>query len=171
MENRLWNRAALRCVKLTCLMVWSSWLSAAPVSLGADSLSAAAPDSASTAGSAHKMGITITIGSTTIDAVLRDNATAQDFAAQLPLTLTLRDLSAAEKVSGPLPKRLTEKGAPASDAGEIGDIAYYAPWSNIAFYRGKGPDAPGVIKIATLTSPTRALEQSGEVRVTIKRAE
>ncbi len=119
---------------------------------------------------AHRMNIHIAIGSRSMAATLEDNPTARDFVALLPLTLTLRDFSDAEKVSGALPKRLSEEGAPATDAGDVGDIAYYAPWANVAFYRGRGPDASGVIKIARITSGIDALNQPGQVRVTISRA-
>lgn len=122
-------------------------------------------------GGDHRVSIRIVIGSTTMTATLADNPTARDFASLLPLTVTLRDLSPAEKVSAALPKRLSEKGAPVRDAGAVGDIAYYAPWSNIAFYRGQGPDASGVIRIARITSGIEALNQPGQVRVTISRAD
>ncbi|WP_218916106.1 cyclophilin-like fold protein [Tolumonas auensis] len=115
------------------------------------------------------MNIRISIGSTIMVATLEDNPTARDFATLLPLTVTLRDFSAAEKVSGALPKHLSEDGAPATDAGAVGDIAYYAPWGNIAFYRGRGPDASGVIKIAKIISGIEALNQQGNVRATISR--
>lgn len=118
---------------------------------------------------AHRVNIHIAIGSTSMTATLEDNPTARDFTALLPLTLMLRDFGDAEKVSGALPKRLSEEGAPATAAGAVGDIAYYAPWGNIAFYRGRGPDAPGVIKIARITSGIEALNQPGQVRVTISR--
>lgn len=117
----------------------------------------------------HRVNIRISIGSTIMVATLEDNPTARDFAALLPLTVTLRDFSAAEKVSGALPKYLSEDGAPATDAGAVGDIAYYAPWGNIAFYRGRGPDASGVIKIAKIISGIEALNQQGNVRATISR--
>ena len=120
---------------------------------------------------AHRVNIRIAIGSANMVATLDDNPTARDFVALLPLTVTLRDFSSAEKVSGALPKRLSEEGAPATDAGAVGDIAYYAPWGNIAFYRGGGPDAPGVIKIAKITSGIDALNQTGQVRATITRAD
>jgi len=117
----------------------------------------------------HRVNIRISIGSTIMDAALEDNPTARDFATLLPLTVILRDFSDAEKVSGALPKRLSEEGAPATNAGTVGDIAYYAPWGNIAFYRGRGPDASGVIKIAKIISGIEALNQQGNVRATIFR--
>lgn len=119
---------------------------------------------------AHRMAVHIAIGSTSMTALLEDNATARDFASLLPLTITLREFGHAEKVSGALPKRLSEQGAPATDAGAFGDIAYYAPWGNLAFYRGQGPEATGVIKIAKITSGIEALRQAGQISVTISRA-
>lgn len=117
------------------------------------------------------VNIRIVVGSATMTGRLDDNPTARDFVTQLPVSLTLRDLGSAEKVSGALPRRLTEEGAPARDAGSQGEIAYYAPWGNIAFYRGQGPDAAGVITIGRITSGIEALDQPGEVGVTISRAE
>lgn len=119
----------------------------------------------------HPVHVQIAIGSRTMEATLGDNPAAQDFAAQLPVTVILRDLSDAEKVSGALPKPLSQDGARRTDAGSPGDIAYYAPWGNIAFYRGRGPDAAGVIKIGRITSGVEALNQSGTVRATISRSD
>lgn len=116
------------------------------------------------------LNIHITIGTKTMEAILEDNPTAREFVSLLPLTVTLRDFSSAEKVSDALSKRLSEEGAPATDAGVEGDIAYYAPWRNIAFYRGQGPDASGVIKIAKITSGIEALNQPGEMQVTLSRS-
>ncbi len=132
---------------------------------------AAGDTAASGQDGAQHMAIHIVIGSTTMVATMEDNPTARDFVTQLPLTLTLRDFSAAEKVSGALPRRLSQEGAPPADAGALGDIAYYAPWGNIAFYRGQGPNASGVIKIAKITSGLAALEHPGELTVTISRTE
>lgn len=115
--------------------------------------------------------IHITVGTTRMTATLEDNPTARDFASLLPLTLTLREFGAAEKVSGALPRPLTEEGAPATDAGDAGDIAYYAPWRNIAFYRGQGSNASGVVRIARIISGIEALHQPGQMPVTITRAD
>jgi hypothetical protein len=117
------------------------------------------------------VNIRIAIGSMNMMATLEENPTALDFLSLLPVTLMLRDFSVAEKVSGALPKRLSEEGSPTTDAGAVGDIAYYAPWGNIAFYRGNGPDASGVIKIAKITSGVKALSQPGLLRVTISRVD
>lgn len=102
-------------------------------------------------------------------ATLNNSPTAQSFAVLLPITMTLRDISTAEKVSDALPTRLSEEGAPKRGMGTIGDIAYYSPWGNIAFYRDKGPNASGVIKIEKIISGVEALNYSGRVTITVSR--
>lgn len=111
--------------------------------------------------------ISITLGTKTMVAVVRDNPTAQEFISLLPMTVTLRDFSPAEKVSRELPQALSQQGAANMDSGSVGDIAYYAPWGNIAFYRGQGPVAHGVIKIARIISGIDALNQEGSLEATI----
>ncbi len=139
--------------------------------MSAGEVHAAGGVAASDQGAGHRVNIRIVAGSTTMAATMDDNPTARDFVTQLPVTLTLRDLDSAEKVSGALPRRLTEAGAPARDAGSQGEIAYYAPWGNIAFYRGQGPDAAGVITIGRITSGIEAVNQQGQLTVTISRAD
>ena len=79
--------------------------------------------------------IQIQLDGRVFSAVLYENASAKDFLAQLPLTLTLSDFNGTEKIAD-LPKRISEEGAPAGFKPEAGDIAYYAPWGNLAiFYR------------------------------------
>lgn len=117
----------------------------------------------------HCVKVRIFVGTATMTATLEDNPTARDFAALLPLALTLRDFGDAEKVSDAMPVRLSEEGAPATDAGAAGDIAYYVPWRNIAFYRRRGPDAAGVVRIGRISSGEEVLNQPGLLQVTITR--
>ena len=58
--------------------------------------------------------IRLTIADQSITAQLADNPTAQDLAAQLPLTLSIRDFNRVEKIAE-LPRPLTMKGVPAGD--------------------------------------------------------
>ena len=82
------------------------------------------------------MKICMDIEGTAITATLLDTATARDFASLLPLTLTLNDYAATEKISD-LPRRLSTEGAPLGSDPSVGDIAYYSPWENLAlFYWG-----------------------------------
>ncbi|MFT4066791.1 cyclophilin-like fold protein [Paraburkholderia sp.] len=157
-------------ILLVLLVTCSAFASSVHAASNATEAGIAGSEAVSAPEGAHDVNIRIDIGAKVMTATLDDNPTARDFASLLPLTMTLRDLSDAEKVSGALPRGLSEAGAPPTDAGTVGDIAYYAPWKNIAFYRGHGPDASGVIRIARITSGMEALNRSGQVRVTISRA-
>jgi hypothetical protein len=117
----------------------------------------------------HHMNIKIAIGTTTLKATLDDNPTARDFASLLPITVKLEDFNSSEKITGELPKPLSQEGAPAAAAGAVGDIAYYAPWGNLALFYQPGPNARGLIKMGRITSGIEALKQPGTLRVTISR--
>ena len=95
------------------------------------------------------MGISISTAGVELRGTLEDTATARDFAALFPLTLTLDDYAGTEKVAD-LPRRLDTTGAPASYTGRPGDITYYAPWGNLALFHGDGPYAPGLIRLGRL---------------------
>jgi len=79
------------------------------------------------------MKIRLKLEDKVLTATLNDSKTARDFVAQLPLTLTLTDYSKTEKISD-LPKKLSTDGAPSGSDPSVGDIAYYAPWGNLAFF-------------------------------------
>jgi hypothetical protein len=83
------------------------------------------------ANSADRTPIRITFGDTELTARLHDNSTARDLAAQLPLTLTFRDLNNVEKTA-PLPRGLSLEGAPEGDDPLVGDIGYWAPDGDLA---------------------------------------
>jgi hypothetical protein len=116
------------------------------------------------------MKIRMIIEGTAITATLADNGTARDFAALLPLTLTLEDYAATEKISG-LPRRLSTEGAPPGSDPDVGDLAYYAPWGNLAvFYRDFGYSI-GLVKLGSIDAGVETLQRSGSLRVTIERIE
>jgi hypothetical protein len=111
--------------------------------------------------------ISLTVGSTAHRATLRDTPAGRDFAALLPLSLTLRDFAGTEKISD-LPSRLSTAEAPAGAAADGGDIAFYAPWGNLAiFYRPSGY-AQGLIVFGRLeTGMDHLAAATGDVPVTI----
>lgn len=117
------------------------------------------------------MNIRITIASTTLEATLDDNPTARDFAELLPLTVTLEDFHSVEKKTDALPKRLSQKDAPGSASAAAGDIMFYAPWGNLAFFYRSSPSAHGLIKMGRITSGVEILRQPGPLRATISRAD
>ena len=113
------------------------------------------------------MKIRMDIEGTAITATLLDTATARDFASLLPLTLTLNDYAATEKISD-LPRRLSTEGAPLGSDPSVGDIAYYSPWGNLAlFYKDSGY-ASGLVKLGKFDSGVEALKRPGPLSVTIE---
>lgn len=112
------------------------------------------------------MKINLTIGDRVLPATLLDSPAARDLAAMLPLTLTLEDYSATEKIS-PLPRKLSTQGAPAGTDPSVGDITYYSPWGNLAiFYRDFGY-ARGLVKLGRIESGIETLATPGARTVTI----
>ncbi len=115
----------------------------------------------------NNMKIRLTVNDKVVSATLADNASARDFLALLPLSLTLKDYASTEKISD-LPKKLTTQGAPAGIDPDVGDITYYAPWGNLAiFYRDFGY-AAGLVKLGHIDAGVEALKVSGSVQVTIE---
>ena len=83
---------------------------------------------------AESMKIRMKINEAEVIVALTDNASSRDLVALLPLRLTLEDYGAIEKI-GYLPRKLSTTGAPAGSTPSAGDVSYYAPWGNLAFFR------------------------------------
>jgi hypothetical protein len=114
------------------------------------------------------MRIRITLKDAVVTATLVDSQTTQDFISFLPLTLTLEDYAGTEKISD-LPRRLSTEGAPPGSDPSAGDIAYYAPWGNLAmFYRDFGYSS-GLVILGKIDSGIEALSVPGSVNVTIEK--
>src|SRR5207244_13172748 len=90
------------------------------------------------------MKIRLTINGKAISATLTTNGAAKDFLSLLPMTLTLDDYAATEKIAY-LPRKLSAAGAPAGSDPSDGDIAYYGPWGNLAIFYKDAPYARGLI--------------------------
>jgi hypothetical protein len=106
------------------------------------------------------LNIRFDVEGSAITATLDDNATSRDFVSLLPLTLTLEDYAATEKVSD-LPKRLSTEGAPAGTKAVAGDVSYYAPWGNLAIFHKDFGYAKGLVKLGTLDSGIEILRRAG----------
>ncbi|MFD7406522.1 cyclophilin-like fold protein [Streptomyces sp. NPDC059866] len=116
------------------------------------------------------MNIRLTINGTPVDATLNDSAAARDFADQLPLDLTLTDFHQTEKIAD-LPRRLSTSGAPEGATPRAGDLAYYAPWGNLAVFYRDFPYSDGLIILGRIPeSATEQLAAADEVPVTIENA-
>ena len=111
------------------------------------------------------MKIKLIAADQTFTALLEDSQAARDFAALLPIELTLRDYNRTEKVAD-LPRRLGTESAPDGVDPAVGDITYYAPWGNLAiFYRDFGYSR-GLVRLGRFEGGVEALAKTdGPVRV------
>lgn len=127
----------------------------------------AVPPTETSAKRTDSMKIRLKVEDKVITATLNDSKTTQDFISLLPLTLTLEDYVGTEKISN-LPKRLSTEGVPSGSDPSIGNIAYYAPWGNLAiFYRDSGY-ASGLVLLGKIDSGIEAFNAPGSVKVTIE---
>ena len=101
------------------------------------------------------------------NATLGDGASARAFRALLPLTVELTDYNATEKIAD-LPKRLATEGEPAGVDPEPGDLAYYAPWGNLAVFYKDFTYSRGLVRLGRLDSIPDAFRRSTPVKVTIE---
>jgi hypothetical protein len=111
--------------------------------------------------------IQIVINGKVVIATLDDNPTAKDFYSLLPLKLTLDDYAATEKVAY-LPRKLSRDGAPAGARPVIGDIAYYAPWGNLAIFYKDFAYSDGLIKLGKIDSGLESVIADGSLKITIE---
>jgi hypothetical protein len=115
------------------------------------------------------MKIRIEVDGSAIIATLNDSEAARDFGALLPLSVTLEDHASTEKVAT-LPRRLSTTGAPAGSDPDVGDIAYYAPWGNLAMYYRDFGYSVGLVKLGRIESGVERLRRASG-RATIVRIE
>jgi hypothetical protein len=105
-----------------------------------------------------------------LTATLADTPSAKDFATLLPLHLTLEDHAATEKISD-LPRRLSVEGAAAGATPSAGDLAYYAPWGNLALFHRSFPYSEGLVILGRIHTGVEALRRPGRMTVTVERVE
>jgi hypothetical protein len=114
------------------------------------------------------MKIRLMVNDTVIaTATLDDNESARQFAALLPLSLVLNDYAATEKVAD-LPGRLSTKGAPDGYKPSAGDIAYYAPWGNLAIFHKDFGYSSGLVRLGRLDSGLDAMRRPGQMSVRVE---
>jgi len=110
----------------------------------------------------------IEVGGKTLTATMFDSAATKDLLAQLPLTLTLNDFNGTEKIANP-PKKLSISGAPDGFEPVAGDIAYYAPWGNLAIFYRDFRYSRNLIRLGKIDGDgIKSLRVSGDVKVSIR---
>ena len=100
------------------------------------------------------MKIRIKVGKEVLTATMLNTETSRDFISMLPLTLRMKDYSKTEKVSD-LPRRMSTNNVPCGYDPSVGDIAYYAPYGNLAIYYRDFGYSKGLIKLGVLTAVQR----------------
>jgi hypothetical protein len=113
------------------------------------------------------MKIRIEFNGASITATLYDNPSARDFASMLPLHLTIDDYSTNEKIAY-LPRKLTEEGSGPFGNEAPGDLAYYAPWGNLAFFYGSYRYSTGLIRLGRIDGDIAPLLARGKFDLHIK---
>lgn len=116
---------------------------------------------------AQDMKIRISFGGKAVTATLTDGEAARDFVSLLPLTLVLEDHAGTEKISS-LPRRLSTTGAPAGGDPSVGDVAYYAPWGNLAIYYKDFGYSSGLVTLGRLDGDVEALDAPGSIKATVE---
>jgi hypothetical protein len=114
-----------------------------------------------------RMRIRLRVNDKNITATLIDSKTSRDFISLLPITLTLEDYAGTEKIAN-LPKRLSTEGEPPGSDPSIGDIAYYAPWGNLAIFYRDFEYASALVILGKIDSGMEAFHVPGSVSVTIE---
>lgn len=92
---------------------------------------------------------------------LEDNPTARDLVSLLPLTLALEDYAATEKIAYP-PRRLTTSAAPPGLQPKAGDLAYYAPWGNLALFHRDFRYSEGLILLGRVRGGLTLIARGGK---------
>ncbi len=111
------------------------------------------------------MKLRITVNGVPLLATLNDSVASRVFQKLLPLTLTLEDYAGAEKIAT-LARRLDTAGAPAGFRPTRGDIAFYAPWGNLALFYRDQPYARGLVHLGRIESAADMLQAAGPLHVT-----
>ncbi|WP_271585272.1 cyclophilin-like fold protein [Bradyrhizobium sp. CCBAU 45389] len=100
-------------------------------------------------------------------ATLLDNPSARDLAALLPLDLAIEDYSTNEKIAY-LPRKLTENGSGPFTDEAPGDLCYFAPWGNLAFFHGNYRYSNGLIRLGRLDGGAQPLLTRGQYPLRIE---
>ena len=114
------------------------------------------------------MKIRIVFNDLDFTATLDDNPSARDLASMLPLDLTIEDYSTNEKIAY-LPRKLTEEGSGPFTGEAPGDLCYYAPWGNLAFFHAGYRYSRGLVRLGSLDGGIEPLLARGKFPLRIER--
>lgn len=101
-----------------------------------------------------------------LTATLEDNPSARDLFSMPPLSLTIDDYANNEKIAY-LPRKLTEAGSGAFGSERPGDLCYYAPWGNLAFFHAGYRWSRGLIRLGRIDGGFEPLLVRGKFPLSI----
>ena len=113
------------------------------------------------------MKIRIAFNGRSFTATLYDNPSARDLASMLPLDLTIEDYANNEKIAY-LPRKVTKEGSGPFSNEAPGDLCYFAPWGNLAFFYDTYRYSNGLIRLGRLDGGIEPLLARGEFRLRIE---
>ncbi|WP_164273572.1 cyclophilin-like fold protein [Stenotrophomonas sp. B1-1] len=113
------------------------------------------------------MKIRVIINDQVLTGTLEESIPAREFIAQLPLTLQLEDYAATEKIAQ-LPRRLSVTGESEGITPVAGDIAFYAPWGNLAIFHKPFGYSKGLIRLGHIEGGLQSLRAAGPVTARIE---
>lgn len=102
-------------------------------------------------------------------ATLYDNASARELASMLPLDLTISDFANNEKIAY-LPRKLTNLTRGPFANPRPGDLCYYVPWGNLAFFYGGYESTRDLVRLGRLDGGAQPLLTRGEFPARIESA-
>ena len=109
----------------------------------------------------QRQEITITIGSTVVNAVLNDTAAAREFVQSLPVTVSMTRMGEHEYYSA-LPAPLSEEGNTLQTGYEVGDLAFWTPGDLFALYFDEPQREPeGLMILGHITSDLSVFDSMG----------
>jgi hypothetical protein len=116
---------------------------------------------------ASSMKIRIVFHDQDFTATLYDNVSTRHFASMLPLDLTIKDFANNEKIAY-LPRKLNDGAKGPFPNAAPGDLCYYTPWGNLAFFYGGYESTRDLVRLGRLDGDTKSLLTRGEYPVRIE---
>jgi hypothetical protein len=159
-RSRLLRAAAL--IPTTAAVLLATTLAVGTVNPG--SATSSAPSvTRSAAGASDGRQVVLRLSDGTATATLEETAAAREFAAQLPVRLTLRDPMGQAK-SGRLPRPLTVPDAERIIDPQLAGLYYWPPSGDIGIFYddlGQTVPPPGLVPLGTVTSGLPTIASAG----------
>ncbi|HIV14905.1 MAG TPA: hypothetical protein IAB18_03195 [Candidatus Avisuccinivibrio pullicola] len=124
-----------------------------------------------TGGSAMAQDIVMTVGERSFTVTLEDNAYAEEFLKELPVTLSFEDFGRNERIAY-LDEKLSVRSYKEAVQVKRGDLCYYVPWGNLCAFRVNYSSPGDLLRLGSMSEEAlRAIEGSGSSPVTFRAVE